>query len=195
MGEEAKLTLDNLAGTVDEPRRLSGSEILATDYNIKNVGNPDTFCATILELVADKRYGIAIDSLKYYQESKEEYPLFRERTDRYFDHCVEIIYAIRSKNNFPNLEALPRSKQTAVTERLKEHFQDLQSFLQQVGQVELELKLSDARSTTCVVNALFFSVLFLTILALIKEGFSTLGLSDAAFFQSLMGSVFEFLGL
>ena len=82
MGEQA-LSLDDVTADTG----VQASERLA-EFDISDVGDPDSLCATILELTVEHKYDLAISALRSYQEMKDAYPQYHSRTFRYFDHCV-----------------------------------------------------------------------------------------------------------
>jgi hypothetical protein len=193
MGQEAEvLSLDDLDGIVDEP--VSGKDRLAKEFNIE-IGDPDSLCSTILELVIENRFDVTLEALGEYQKSKETYPQYKAQTSRYFDHCVELIHAIRSKNGFTNNSNLTKAKQQEIKERVKEHYRDLKKYLIRIGRVELDLKMKDARSTIWVVNALFVCTLFMVIIAVVHEGFYTMGKPFKSVVEDVIRMVFELFGL
>jgi len=186
-----ELTLDSLEAKVDG----TSSSKLATYYDISDIGDPDTLLSTVLELTVEAKYDIAICALLEYAKSKDNYPQYTIKTRRYFEHCTEIIHAIRSKNNFPNLSSLPKAKQQEINDRIKDHYVELKRFLERVNQVELELRQQDSRSTVWVVKMVSFSIFFLLTLAFVKETFFTMGTPINAIYTDFMNWIMDGVGI
>jgi hypothetical protein len=139
------------------------------------VGRADSFVNTILSLVAEDRFDTAVQELRYYQELKGQLYIFINRTERYFDHCEELIRAIETKKGFPNFGNLAMSKQEEIHEMVRSHFDDLRGSLKQIQKVEKDIHIDDVRSTVWVIKALVISVGVIVALALSMQVARSLG--------------------
>jgi hypothetical protein len=90
---------------------------------------------------------------------KVYFPPFNQRVERYINHCIDLIYAIKAKRNFPGISQLTRAKQQELRDRFKDHFNELIFMLRKIEKVERDLELADARSTIYVVRALWVAAL------------------------------------
>lgn len=118
----------------------------------------------ILVQVLDEQYEKSIEDLRNYFQKESIYPSFNRRIERYINHSIDLLYAIKAKRNFPGISQLTRAKQQELRDRFKEHFNELVLMLKKIEKVERDLELEDARSTIYVVKALWVAAicLFLT---------------------------------
>lgn len=135
----------------------------------KDLGRMDSLRATILSLVVSENYERSKEELMAYVELKTAFPAFQERSQRYVQHCVELIQAIQTKRNFPGLATLSLAKQQEIHEKVLEHFEDLKAHLKQIEKVEREQKLTDVRSTVWVVRMFIYCSMLFFVTALIVD--------------------------
>lgn len=135
----------------------------------KDAGGPGSLRNLILTSIASDNYQRAIDDIKEYLDSKNEYPQFRVRSERYLSYAVDLVNAIKAKRSFPGMQHLSMSKQQELFDRAMEHFEDLKVTLKKVEQIEKEVRLDDVRSTVWVVKALVYCLFAFLALAFVRE--------------------------
>lgn len=123
----------------------------------------------ILAHVTEERYDDAIRDLRYYLESRPEYPDFRERSEKFVQYACELVEAIRAKRTFPGLNALNMSKQKDLFEKALLHFEDLKATLVRIEAIEREVRIIDVRTTVWVMRAGVYAVSALVIFAFVRE--------------------------
>lgn len=134
-----------------------------------NDGGRDGARSRVLSAVASENYEGAQAALSAYENSRDEYPQFKARTERYFSYARDLVNAIRAKRSFPGLQHLSMSKQQDLYDRAMTHFEDLKATLRKCEQIEAEVRLDDVRSTVWVVKALIYSVFAVLILGFLLE--------------------------
>lgn len=153
----------------------------------------DSLRQAILDYVVAGSYDVARQELEEYISSKQEYPDFIRRTERYKQHCMDLIAAIDTKRNFPGLLSLSLSKQQELHEKVLDHFEELKQVLKHIEVIDKEQKLTDIRSTVWVVKTLFNCVFFLMIFAFIFELSTGLGASMDVVFSALVDDLTTFV--
>ena len=128
------------------------------DIDASDLGRPNTIRYNVLTFVINEEYDRAIKSLKEFLESDSEYPNFRLKVERYLLHAVDLIYAIRTKRNFPGISSLTRTKQQELRDKFKEHFKELRFMMKKIEDSMEELRLNDVKSTSIVVKSFWLSV-------------------------------------
>jgi hypothetical protein len=132
-------------------------------------GRADSFKYNVLVWILDERYDKAITELKKVLETESEYPSFHSRVNRYINHSIDLVHAIKAKRNFPGIKSLTRAKQQELREKFRQHFKELQHILTRVENVEADLRITDARSTIYVVKAIWIAVVCVIGLAFFME--------------------------
>lgn len=130
----------------------------SNDIDVSDLGRPDTLRYNILTMVINEEYDRAIRTLKEFIETDSEYPNFKMRIERYSLHAIDLIYAIRTKRNFPGLGGLTRTKQQELKDKFREHFKELRFMMKKIEDCMEELRLNDVRSTNMVVKSFWFSL-------------------------------------
>lgn len=183
-----------------QQEREMGSKISARmRASMNEHGSRDGARSTILGAVASENYQKALEELQAYKESRNEYPQFKARCERYLAYAADLINAIRAKRSFPGLQNLSMSKQQDLYDRAMTHFEDLKATLKKCERIESEVRLDDVRSTVWVVKALIycvFAVLILGFLLELSRGVlpaASIVLDDA--FGSMTNAVFDKIGL
>ncbi len=143
--------------------RLSSS---VSDLEAHDLGRPDTFRYNILTFVINEEYDRAIRTLKEFVDRDSDYPSFRLKIERYVLHAVDLIYAIRTKRNFPGLGGLTRTKQQELKDKFKEHYSELRMIMKRIENSMEELRLDDVKSTKIVVRSLWLSLVTIFIAGL-----------------------------
>ncbi len=158
-----------------------------------DLGPSDSFRYKICTWVLGERYDQAIQELKEFIEGPSEYPDFYKRTHRYINHCVDLIYAIKAKRNFPGISSLTRARQQELREKFKEHFKELVQILTKVEQIETDLRVSDVKSTIYVVKALWISGTAVVLLAFFLEMIRGLASTGFVVFDDVINVALAFL--
>ena len=102
------------------------------DLDLSELGRPDTLRYNILSFVINEEYERAIKTLNDFLVSESDYPNFKNKVERYSLHGIDLIYAIRTKRNFPGINALTRTKQQELKEKFREHFNELKVILRKI---------------------------------------------------------------
>lgn len=158
-----------------------------------DLGRPDSFRYNILTWVLAERYDAALKELKEFLDRPSDYPDFHEKVNRYINHAIDLVYAIKAKRTFPGIHSLTRAKQSELREKFKEHFRELQYILTRVEKVERDLRINDARSTIYVVRALWFAGVAVVALAFILEACRGLALTSYIVFDDSVGRLANWL--
>ncbi len=153
------------------------------DLDLSDLGRPDTLRYNILSFVINDEYERAIKGLKDFMISESDYPNFKNKIERYTLHAIDLIYAIRTKRNFPGINALTRTKQQELKEKFREHFNELKVILRKIENCLEEMRLNDVKSTRILVNSLWLSVFTLFVAGIIVELVQGLGQTAAIVFD------------
>ena len=148
----------------EEAKLFSDTGIGSTD-----LGEPDSLRYRVLTMVLDERYDVAIEELKEFIDQPSDYPDFRSRIQRFVNHSVDLIYAIKAKRSFPGISSLTRAKQQELREKFKEHLRELQYSLKKIEKNQTDLRVADARSTIYVVRATWYAVVSVAALGFFLE--------------------------
>lgn len=140
----------------------------------KDLGDPNSLRYSILTSVLAGKYDFAIQELKNFIEADSVYPNFHERIHRFVNHSTDLIFAIKTKRNFPGMNSLTRAKQQELFEKFKHHFYELQYMLKKIEKIQKDLKMEDVRSTIYVVRTTWYAIAAITVLAVILEFFGGL---------------------
>ncbi len=163
------------------------------DIDISDLGRPDSFRYNILSMVINEEYDRAIKCLKDFIEMDSDYPNFRVKIERYSLHAIDLIYAIRTKRNFPGLSALTRTKQQELRDKFKEHFQELRFMMKKIEDSMEELRLNDVRSTNLVVHSFWLALVVLFVSGVCLELAHGLGYSAEIVFNDYLEKSFNYL--
>lgn len=162
-------------------------------------GGSNSVRAVVLGMVASENYAAAVEEIRAYVDSRNEFPQFRYRAEKYLSYSIDLINAIKAKRSFPGLQHLSMSKQQELHDRAMSHFEDLKATLRKVDHIDKEVKLDDVRSTVWVVKALIYSVFAVLILGFLLElskgvlPAATIVVDDA--FGRFINFIFDKLGL
>lgn len=197
MGSAPKLDDFNLEELTSSASQSGGGEDSSVQIgkSVSKDRKSDSLRTTVLGFVAKDKYESAIRELRFYQEVSGDISVFKERTERYFDHCEELILAIKAKKNFPGIDALPMAKRQELFERVEQHFEDLQTTLKRVEQIENDIKVQDARSTIWVLQALIVSGVAVIMWAIAVETFKTMGLTFDIMLEDIAEIFFKLIGI
>ena len=164
-----------------------------------DMGKPETLRYNVLNWVLNEKYDRAIEALKNCVDEDSEYPDFKEKAVRYLNHCIDLVYAIKAKRNFPGMNSLTRSKQQELKEKFKIHLRELQSTLMRIEMIRHDLRIKDVRSTIYVVKALWIAGLCVIMLAFFMEMIHGLASTSTVVFGDLTDQatnwLFSLIGL
>ncbi len=152
-------------GAVEKTKYSSGQ----SDLDVSDLGRPDTLRYNILSLVINEEYERALNTLKEFIYADSQYANFKSKIERYGLHGVDLIHAIRTKRNFPGVNALTRTKQQELKEKFKEHFNELKGTLKKIENCMEELRLDDVKSTRILVKAVWLSLVTLFVAGFVVE--------------------------
>jgi hypothetical protein len=147
------------------------------DLDITDLGPADSLRYNILTFVINEEYDRAITYLKDFLNKESPYATFKLRIERYVQHSIDLIYAIRTKRNFPGVASLTRTKQNELKEKFKEHFQELKFVIKKIENCQEELRLNDIKSTKIVVKSVWLSLALVSASAFILELSTGLGVT------------------
>jgi hypothetical protein len=131
--------------------------------------SPDDLKRNVLVLVTDGKYDEAISILNLFLTIKSDYPNFKQKTQRFVSHCIDLINAIRAKKNFPGYHMLTRSKQQEIGDKITDHYNELQFSLSSISSILQQIKREDVRSTLWLFRAMVYSGWLIMIIALVIE--------------------------
>jgi hypothetical protein len=137
------------------PARNQSSQL---QFDRSDLGKADTLRFNVLSYVVEENYDRAIDTLTEFRNRDSEYPRFKEKTERYVAHAVDLINAIRAKRNFPGMKSLTMAKQQELGEKFATHFRELQYTLQKIEKIQVDVRIDDVRSTVWIIKALAYAV-------------------------------------
>lgn len=136
----------------------------------------------VLLCVTEKRYEDATKLLTNYQKMKSTGPYDR-RTLPIFQHAEELVHAIETKKNFPNMTALTQGKQEEIHQKTLENWEDLKICLRRLRTIERDMSTEDARSSIWVIKAVIFSFVVSLTVFVLSEGFRSFGGSFLSFMK------------
>ena len=163
------------------------------DIDASDLGRPDTLRYNVLTFVINEEYDRAIRTLKEFLESDSEYPNFKLKVERYLLHSIDLIYAIRTKRNFPGISSLTRTKQQELRDKFKEHFKELRFMMKKIEDCMEELRLNDVRSTNIVIKSFWLSLVVVFVAAFCIEFVNGLGHSFEVVFNEFIEKSREFM--
>lgn len=135
----------------------------------KDMGRADTLRFNVLTYVVEENYEGAIKELKAFLERDFEYPKFKDRVERYIQHSIDLVNAIRAKRKFPGAQMLTMAKQQELNEKFVAHFSELQFMLKKVERIQNDVRLEDIRSTVWIVQAAITSAITIAIVAFLLD--------------------------
>lgn len=116
----------NAARRLDVRARKFDLEINGT---IKDLGEMPY---RILHAISQNRYDDAIHVMRSHQQEHNSYPLYVEKVGKLFDHCEELIKAIKAKKTFPGLSSLPQNNQEEIHQKCLENWDELKLTLRRI---------------------------------------------------------------
>jgi len=185
--------IDYEALEAEKSEEVRGDLTLQLKAKTNEAGRIDSLKRTILSYVASESYDSAKENLEGYINFKTEFPLFQERSQRYKEHCMDLIQAIQLKRNFPGITSLSFAKQQEIHESVIQHFEELKMALNSIQKIERELKLEDLRSTTWFLKTLNYSLLTVATVGFLVALKSGLGQSFYLVVDRLTDQITTFL--
>lgn len=170
-------------------RNESNSDSDESFLDRSDFGQPDSFRYNILTWVLSEQYDAATESLRKFIDDPSEYPDFKEKVERFANHSIDLVYAIKAKRNFPGMSSLTRSKQQELRERFKEHFKELKWTLKKIEKIQHDLRIQDVRSTIYVVRAGWYAAASLAVVGFSLELMNGLGLTAWIVVDDILGRV------
>jgi hypothetical protein len=156
------------------------------ELDISDLGRPDTLRYNVLTCVINEEYERALKTLTDFINSDSEYPDFKDKNERYISHATDLIYAIRTKRNFPGINALTRTKQQELRDKFKEHFKELKTILRKIENCLEELRLADAKTTRIFIKAIWLSTFVLFVSGIFIEFYQGMGVTTVVVIEDLM---------
>lgn len=149
------------------------------DLDISDLGRPDTLRYNVLTFVINEEYDRALKALSDFITKESEYPDFVSKNERYVGHATDLIYAIRTKRNFPGIQALTRTKQQELRDKFKEHFKELKLILRKIEHCMEELRITDAKTTRILIKSVWFSLFALFVSGVFVEFYQGMGMTTS----------------
>jgi hypothetical protein len=150
---------------------LSARRDLKAELNAisNDMGRADTLRHNVLTFVVEENYDAAVRELKMFLESEFEIPKARDRVERFIQHAIDLVNAIRAKRKFPGVQMLTSAKQQELNEKFVTHFAELQMILKKVERIQHDVRLEDIRSTVWIVQALITSAIVIAVVAFLLD--------------------------
>lgn len=162
-------------------------------------GRADSLRYRVLHLVLSEKYEESITEMNTFYNTPSPFPNFNSRIERYIQHSIDLIHAIKAKKNFQGINSLTRAKQQELRDKYIEHFKELQQMIKKIEAVEVDLRVQDVRSTIYVVRALAISAISIVILAFTLEFFRGLAHNSVVVIDDVLGRtidwIFNLIGL
>lgn len=187
--------LKNPEAAVIVVKKREESAFFDTGVDRTELGSPDSFRYSILTWVLDEKYDRAIDHLKDFIEAPSEYPNFKPRINRYVNHAIDLIYAIKAKRSFHGINSLTRAKQQELREKFKGHFNELQEILKTIEHIQGDLRIQDARSTIYVVRALWIALVAIVFTAFWIEFVTDLARTAYVVLNDMFSEVIDWVAI
>jgi len=156
------------------------------ELDISDLGRPDTLRYNVLTFVINEEYERALKALNDFIEGDSEYPDFKSRNERFVSHAIDLIYAIRTKRNFPGINALTRTKQQELRDKFKEHFKELKTILRKIENCLEELRVADAKTTRILIKSAWLSLVVLFVSGVFVEFYQGMGMTTAIVFNDIV---------
>ncbi|HPI40914.1 MAG TPA: hypothetical protein PLJ21_08920 [Pseudobdellovibrionaceae bacterium] len=145
------------------------SEFFGGVLDKSDLGPSGSLRSNVLTLVLSEKYDPGIAELKKFLAEDSPYPDFLRKIKPHVAYCIDLIYAIRAKRNFPGFNSLTRSKQQELREKFKEHFEQLKMALKKIENNLIDLRIGDSRSTIMVIWTFWYSMVAVFALAVILD--------------------------
>lgn len=178
---------------LEQRRALQLQSQLQSELMSREAGKAESLRRIVLRLVASGNYDNAVEVVEMYVKSKNEYPAIGIRSEAHSRHVKELIHAIRTKRNFPNLSQLPMSKQQEIIDYAVSHFEELKMTLKTIEQIVRDEMVKDIRSTIWVVRTSVYVVIIVFATMFITEFTDSLAKPLWSVFSDLVERCFKFI--
>ncbi|MFZ3229295.1 MAG: hypothetical protein WA160_03745 [Pseudobdellovibrio sp.] len=168
-------------------------QVRQIDLDMTDLGRPGTLRYNVLTFVINEEYERALKVLNEFIEAESEYPDFKDKTERFVSHAIDLTYAIRTKRNFPGIAALTRTKQQELRDKFKEHFKELKTVLRKIENSLEELRLNDVKTTRILIKSLWTSAFVLFISALVLDVYQGLGMTAIVVIEDYIEKMLNWL--
>src|SRR4051812_16869698 len=111
MGLPVKVDEKQLVELSAKAKKQEESKLFELNGESIDLGQSNTLRYAILSNVLEEKYDAALQELKVFRQAESIYPNFKQKVERLLAHCLDLIYAIKAKRNFPGLSSLTRPKQ------------------------------------------------------------------------------------
>lgn len=161
--------------------------------------NINSFRRLVLENVKNSNYKGAEQIIDAFVQTRSEYPSFDSRVQAIIIHAKELVVAIETKRNFPNMHLLTMTKQKEILDQVLRHFNELKNTLKTIERIANDEIVSDLRSTHWLVRTMAYTILGITGLYFISRFHADIGepffrISEQATNQ-VVNSLLDLLGL
>lgn len=135
----------------------------------RDLGKADTLRYNVLTYVVEENYDSAIRELREFYNTESEFPKLKDRIERYVQHGIDLVNAIRAKRNFPGMKLLTVAKQQELNEKFVAHFGELTQVLKRIERIQNDLRLEDIRSTVWIVKAAITAAIAVATIAFLLD--------------------------
>ncbi len=154
---------------LEERRTQALQDKLKGQLKARQVGKNTSLRRLVLGLVVESEYEEAGHLIDDYLESKRMFQMLQRRAAPHVTHSKDLINAIRLKRNFPNLSALPMSKQQEILDRAVGHFDELKITLRIIEHLTRDEVVKDLRSTVWVIKCVAYVVAAIVVANFVLE--------------------------
>jgi hypothetical protein len=133
------------------------------------MGSANTLRFNVLTAVVNEEYDQAADELQEFVDMDSPYPDFKQRLERYVQHAIDLVYAIRAKRSFPGMASLTYAKQQELIDKYLGHFDELKVTLIRIEAIQNSMKTEDIKSTVIVLKAFVNAVFAIAVVAWVLE--------------------------
>ncbi len=158
-------------------------------------GRLDGFRHTILSLVVEGRYDVAIAEISLYSTTDQKLPVFKRRAERFLSHCEELIRAIESKIKFCQTRTITRSQKHELYTMVIRHFHELTDSLKKIERIENDIRVNDLKSTVWVLKAFIMSVGCIILFGMTREAVLSMSKPMNVIITDLINMIFHLIGM
>ena len=154
---------------LEERRTQALQDKLKGQLKARQVGRNTTLRRLVLGLVVEGEYEEAGQLIGDYLEGKRMFQILQRRAAPHVTHAKDLINAIRLKRNFPNLSALPMSKQQEILDHAVSHFDELKMTLKIIEHLTRDEVVKDLRSTVWVIKSATYVIAAIVVASFVLE--------------------------
>jgi hypothetical protein len=174
---------------------IKSQEELESKLSESISGRLDGLRYTILSLVVDSRYDLAVAEISFYSNSEHKLRAFKIRAQRYLNHCEELIRAIESKIKFCQTRTITRSQKHHLYMMVMKHFHELTQSLMKIERIENDVRVSDLKSTVWVLKAIMVCIGMILMVGMIKEACLTMKDPLSLIVNDSVETIFHLIGM